>query len=67
MGLTAAKLIAERPAAHSVADLGAALERLISTRSNGGVRNSERAQLRLERRIDALRAELLARGQGGCP
>jgi len=59
MTLTRAKEIANRPAEHSDADCREALARLIGTRTNGGVRNSERAQERLENRIQKITDHLL--------
>lgn len=59
--LTWSKLVADRPADWSEDDLRRALAYLESTRSNGGVRNSERAMAKLERRLERLNEALATR------
>ena len=54
MDLTSAKNVADQPWQHGLEALKAARVRLCATRANGGVRNSERAQARLEKRLDRL-------------
>jgi hypothetical protein len=61
MTLTEAKAIADDPVRRSTvlnSLIVKAVERLEQTRSNGGVRNSERALTRLDRRIGLLITEL---------
>lgn len=56
--LTLAKTMADNPAAYSLSQLRDAYTYLVALRSNGGVRNSERASEKLERRLAALQAEI---------
>lgn len=56
--LTLAKSIADNPAAHSLDQLRDAYSYLAPLRSNGGVRNSERASAKLERRLAAITTEI---------
>lgn len=58
MKLFEAEAVADDPTNYTGSELSTALRRLRGTRSNGGVRNSERASVRLERRIAALQDEL---------
>jgi hypothetical protein len=62
--LTLAKTIADNPDAHSVDQLRGAWGRLQRTSINGGVRNSERATARLQRRLDRLTAAIHRREKG---
>lgn len=59
--LTLAKAAADNPATYAIDVLQDAKGYLERLRSNGGVRNSERAQARLERRIAALSTEIATR------
>ena len=60
MRLTRAKEIADAPGSFPVALLREAHARLARTLGNGGVRNSERASARLERRLAALSGAISA-------
>ncbi|MGA8611157.1 MAG: hypothetical protein WB760_05480, partial [Xanthobacteraceae bacterium] len=60
--LTLAKTIADDPDSHSIDQMRGALEYLERTRSNGGVRNSDRAIVQLERRLARL-TDAIARAQ----
>lgn len=62
MKLTDAKLIADRPKCFPLEQLREARDRLARTRRNGGVRNSERAGEKLERRIKRLDDAIFAAG-----
>ena len=55
MTLSEAKTIADAPAGRNAVLLSMAYKRLASTRTNGGVRQSERAMQRLDRRLENLR------------
>jgi len=59
--LALAKEIANNPRAYSLDQLRDAFDRLAKTRTNGGVRNSERASARLERRLAMIGAEMTTR------
>lgn len=52
--LTLAKTIADAPSAYDPQQIASAFAYLVKTRANGGVRNSERAINKLERRLRAL-------------
>jgi ubiquinone biosynthesis protein UbiJ len=54
MTITEAKAVADNPSGFTPEEWKAAHERLEKTKSNGGVRNSERATARLERRLGYL-------------
>lgn len=58
MRLSEAAAIADRPHGHDLDTIKRAHARLAVTARNGGVRNSERAQARLARRLDALNTML---------
>ena len=58
MSLTLAKTMADNPAAYSLSQLRDVYTYLVALRSNGGVRNSECASEKLERRLAALQAEI---------
>lgn len=60
--LTRAKAAADNPDPYSLDELCDALAYLEKTRINGGVRNSERAQRRLEQRISSLTYAIERRG-----
>lgn len=55
--LTISKEIADNPAAYAPDQIAKAFAYLSKTRANGGVRNSERASKKLERRLFALNDE----------
>lgn len=59
--LTFAKSVADNPASHPVDVLIDARTYLEKLRTNGGVRNSERASGRLETRLRSITNELKAR------
>lgn len=60
MTLTEAKTIADAPVGRDAVILNMAYKRLEETLTNGGVRNSNRAINRLERRLENLRGALNA-------
>jgi hypothetical protein len=64
--LTLAKTIADKPSAYSLGQMREAYAYLDKTRLNGGVRSSERAWNRLEKRLDCLRTEIHRRIEAGC-
>ena len=59
--LTLAKTIADNPDAHSMDQIRDAWLYLSKTRSNGGMRSSDRASTKLERRLARLLSALDAR------
>lgn len=59
MTLTEAKQIGDDPGDNDYSALSAAYDRLLRTGANGGVRNSERALARLQRRLGNLRRAML--------
>ena len=62
--LTLAKTIADAPDRHSIDQMRGAREYLQQTSRNGGVRNSERAMARLDKRLDRLTAAIERRERG---
>lgn len=65
MSLTGAKMIADAPEKYTVEQLRSADKRLLATKTNGGVLNSERAQRRLSDRLARLSGELARRLANG--